>query len=227
MIIWITGCTSGLGKALAMRYCDDGHTVVGGGRNEEALEELRSGFPRGHFLRLDVGDESSVESFCGQARELTGAPDYLINNAGVMNKPARLWEVSGEEFGKLTNININGVAHMIRHVVPFMLEVKRGIVVNLSSGLGKRGMSNVAPYCASKHAVEGLSSAVALEFSEISSELACIALSPGVINTSMLQKNLGEGASEHQTADDWVEKAAPYILGLHFSNNGDSLRVPD
>lgn len=210
-----------------MEYCRAGHRVVGGGRNEEALEELRGEFPDGHFIKLDVADEGSVELFCSAAYEATGAPDYLINNAGVMNKPGRLWEIGDEEFSQLTDINVNGVARMIRYVVPFMLKVKRGIVVNISSGLGKNGMVGVAPYCASKHAVEGLSAALALEFEEVSTKLACIALSPGVINTSMLQKNLGDGAAVYQTADAWVKKAAPYILNLNFSNNGDSLRIPD
>jgi len=227
MITWITGCTGGLGRALAGRYCRDGHVVVGGGRNEAVLAELKAEFPAGNFFMLDVGDEQSVKLFCKLAYEATGAPDYLINNAGVMNSPQPLWKVSNEEFSELTTINVNGVASMIRHAVPSMLERNEGLVVNISSGLGKRGMVNVAPYCASKHAVEGLSSALALEFAEIGSKVGCVALSPGIINTNMLQKNLGAGADVHQTSDVWVEKAAPFILNLSAKNNGESLRVSD
>ena len=148
MTIWLTGCTSGLGRALVPRFIDAGHTVVGGGRNEDSLKALRQEFPGSHFLKLDVASDSSAMAFCREASEAAGAPQLLINNAAIINSPKPLWDVTAEEFDQLTAININGVANMIRHTVPRMLESRSGVIVNLSSGWGRLVSPEVAPYCA-------------------------------------------------------------------------------
>jgi len=229
MVIWITGCTAGLGKALVKEWIEAGHVVVGGGRNQKVLDELSDtyGSRGGYFFQVNVADDVSVKQFCTKAKAASGTPDYLINNAGMMNQRQPLWEVSAEEFDQLTSININGVANMIRHTVPFMIDVDRGVVINLSSGLGTSTMPYVASYCASKFAVEGLSRSLAQEFEEISPALGCIAMSPGVIHTDMLEIAFGDSASAYHTADVWAKKAAKYILNLTAAHNGQSLRIPD
>lgn len=223
MTIWLTGCTSGLGRSLVPHLNDAGHTVVGGGRNQDSLDALTAEFPESHFLSLDVAQEDSVRAFCETAFEAAGAPELLINNAAVINSPKPLWEVSAQEFDQLTAININGVANMIRHAVPLMLGSKSGIIINLSSGWGRSVSPEVAPYCASKWAIEGLTKALA---EELPAGLAAVALNPGVINTPMLQSAWGSGADHYPSASDWAEVAAPYMLNISTTDNGASLTVP-
>ena len=219
MIIWLTGCTSGLGRALIEKYyADHNITLVAGARRP--LCELSELYPRSHFLTLDVANEESVKNFCNKAYQVTGAPDLLINNAAIINENAPLWEIPALDFDQLMRINISGVANMIRHTVPKMIEAKKGVIVNLSSGWGRSTSPEVAPYCASKWAIEGLTKALA---QELPSGLAAVALNPGIIDTPMLQKTFGGDSSQFPNAEKWAEKAAPYILKLNENDNGCSL----
>ncbi|KAF2294019.1 hypothetical protein GH714_006459 [Hevea brasiliensis] len=103
-----------------------------------------------------------------------------------------------------------------------MLPKKEGIIVNFSSGWGRSGAALVAPYCASKWAVEGLTRSVAKELPD---GMAVIALNPGVIHTEMLQSCFGTSASIYQEPDAWAPKAATMILNLAGADNGASLTV--
>jgi len=165
----------------------------------------------------------AVIDFCEKAHAVSGAPDLLINNAAIINPNRNLWEISAEEFDQLTAININGVANMIRHTTPLMVEAESGIIVNLSSGWGRSTSPQVAPYCASKWAIEGLTQALA---QELPSGLATVALNPGIINTEMLQKTFGNDSSSFPSPETWAKTAAPYILELNSSHNGQSLTAP-
>ena len=223
MTIWLTGCTSGLGQALVAELSEKGHIVVGCGRNEIALQKLREEFADCCFLPCDVSDDASVVDFVNEALLQSGEPDLLINNAAVVNNPAPLWEISAEEFDQITAINLNGVANMIRHTTPLMLSNESGMIVNLSSGWGRSTSPEVAPYCASKWAIEGLSQALSQELPE---NVGVVALNPGVINTNMLQKCWGEGANDFPGPEQWATTAAPFILGLTPRDNGKALTAP-
>ncbi|MGB2559527.1 MAG: SDR family oxidoreductase [Akkermansiaceae bacterium] len=222
--IWITGCTSGLGRALIDEFTTAGHKVAGCGRREELIDELAEDFPAPHyFAQADVADDLEVKQFCSDAFKQTGAPDLLINNAAIVNVPASLWEIPAHDFDRLTAININGTANMIRHTVPMMLQQGHGMIVNLSSGWGRSTSPEVAPYCASKWAIEGLSQALA---QELPRGLGVVALNPGVINTRMLQTCWGEHAHSYEDATSWAKTAAPFLLGLKPSQNGQALTAP-
>jgi NAD(P)-dependent dehydrogenase (short-subunit alcohol dehydrogenase family) len=140
-----------------------------------------------------------------------------------MHKPAPLWQVPAPEFSKLIDVNVKGVANVIRAFVPAMIEAGHGVIVNLSSGWGRSASPEVAPYCASKWAIEGLTKSLA---QELPAGMAAVPLNPGVINTDMLQKCFGPSASHYPTAQEWAEQAAPFILGLGPKDNGQSLNVP-
>ena len=141
--------------------------------------------------------------------ERAGAPDFLINNAAVINHNAPLWEVGSVEFDRLTAVNINGTANTIRHFVPAMINRGSGVVVNFSSGWGRSASAEVGPYCASKWAIEGLTRALA---EELPDEMAAIPLNPGIINTEMLQSCFGGNADMYPSADEWAARAVPFIL---------------
>ena len=226
MVIWLTGCTSGIGRALVEEFTNAGHLVFAGARR--SMSELSELYPTQHFYPLDVADEDSVRAFCDKAYKVTGTPNFLINNAAVMNTQAPLWEISGEEFDTLMQINVSGTVNMIRHTMPYFLKNDRSyknIIVNLSSGWGRSTSPMVAPYCASKWAIEGLNQALSQEFT-IESNVATVALSPGVVNTDMLQICMGNAADSCITPIDWAKIAVPFILNLDHRNNGESLTLP-
>ena len=225
MNIVITGVTRGLGRALAEWYIAHGHTVAGCGRSGQIIFDLRFAHAEPHgFDPVDVALPNRVALWAEKVLGTMGPPDLLINNAGLMNEPAPLWKVPAEQFTRLVGVNLLGVANVVRAFVPAMVERRAGVIVNLSSGWGREVAPNVAPYCASKWAVEGLTKALAEELPE---GMAAVPLNPGIIDTEMLRQCWAGEAAGYPKADKWAEKAAPFILGLGPKDNGRSLSVPD
>ena len=220
--ILITGVTRGLGRALAEWYIAHGHTVIGCGRSAEILN-LRFTYPAPHaFTALDVTEENKVALWAEKVSASHGALDFLINNAALMNTPAPLWTVPAAEFNRLIDVNIKGVANVIRHFVPAMVARRQGVIVNFSSGWGRSISADVAPYCASKYALEGLTKSLA---QELPAGMAAVPLDPGVIDTDMLRLAWGDGAAAHPKAAAWAVVAAPFILQLGPKDNGQSVNV--
>lgn len=224
MKILITGVSRGLGRALADYFMAKGHTVIGCGRDPEKILDLRFACAAPHrFDIVDVAQAAKVDVWHETVSATHGAVDLLINNAAIINRPAPLWEVPAAEFKALVDINVTGVANVIRAFVPEMIAAGKGVIVNLSSGWGRSVSPEVAPYCASKFAIEGLTQALATELPE---PLAAIPLNPGVIATEMLATCWGDDAKAYPTPEDWVQRAAPFILQLGRKDNGRSLTVP-
>jgi NAD(P)-dependent dehydrogenase (short-subunit alcohol dehydrogenase family) len=224
-IILLTGATRGLGRSLVERFTAAGHRVVGCGRSAEHVAALRATFGSPHrFDVVDVTDDAAVAAW---SRELVAAglvPELLINNAAVINTPRPLWEVPADEFQTLVDVNILGVANVIRHIVPAMIARRSGVIVNLSSGWGRSTAPDVAPYCATKYAIEGLTLALA---QELPKGMAAVPMNPGIINTDMLRQCFADGASAYPGPDEWSRSAAPFLLQLSARDNGKSLTVPD
>lgn len=224
MTIWLTGCSSGLGRALAKCFATAGHIVAGCARRADRIASLTEAFPSTSFFKVcDVSSDKEAAAFCRAAHSATGSPDLLINNAAIINPSARLWEIPAEDFDRLMAVNLSGTANMIRHALPFMLQEGKGVIVNLSSGWGRSTSPEVAPYCASKWGIEGLTQALA---QELPRGLAAVALNPGVIDTAMLRSCFGEDAEGHRTPAEWAESAAPFFLSLGVEDNGASLTAP-
>ena len=152
--IVITGVTKGLGRALAEQFSSMGHTVIGCGRNKDILNNLSKSLQENtDFKALDISDYGMVRSW---AKEILGkfdVPDYLINNAAVINKNAPLWKVPFNEFSELIDINVKGTYNTIKSFLPEMIKYKKGTIVNFSSGWGRTTSPQVAPYCSSKWAI--------------------------------------------------------------------------
>lgn len=222
-VIVITGATRGLGRALVPLFAAAGHTVAGCGRSEARVAELRTAFPPPHhFTTVDVVDAAAVGRWASEVLAEVGPPDLLINNAALMNTPAPLWEIDPAEFGAVVDVNVKGVFHVIRAFLPSMVKRDSGVVVNLSSGWGRSTSPEVAPYCATKYAIEGLTLALA---QELPRGMAAVPLNPGVIDTDMLRQAWAEGAGSYPKADQWAKKAAPFLLALGPKDNGRSLSV--
>lgn len=223
MKIVITGVTRGLGRALVEEFLRGGHTVIGCGRSGEAIFDLRMAHQEPHdFSVVDVAQDNKVAIWAAKILENDTPPDLLINNAGVMNRLAPLWEIEDREFAKVLDVNVRGVANMIRHFVPPMVARKAGVIVNFSSGWGRGTSPQVAPYCATKFAIEGLTHALAQELPQ---GMAAVALNPGVIDTDMLRSCWADDAGNYPKAEAWAKVAAPFILGLGAKDNGRSLSV--
>jgi NAD(P)-dependent dehydrogenase (short-subunit alcohol dehydrogenase family) len=222
--IVLTGCTKGLGRALVAEFVALGHTVIGCGRNPEAVLDLRfSVSAPSSFDVLDVAEPMKVALWAERMLTVHGAPDLVINNAGLLTEPAPLWKQDAAAVAKLFQVNLTGVVHVIQGFVPAMIARGAGLVVNLSSGWGRSVSGEFAPYCASKWGVEGLTKALA---EELPAPLAAIPLSPGVIDTAMLRQCYDEAAGGYAKPAEWAKVAAPFMLGLGREQNGESLTVP-
>lgn len=223
-VIAITGVSRGLGLAMTEKFIELGHTVCGCARSPEKVENLKQKYGSPHYFSVvNVAEDVEVKSWTEQFLANYTPPDLLINNAAIINPLAPLWRVSNEEFSQLIDVNIKGVANVLRYFVPAMLLRKSGIIVNLSSGWGRSTSPQVAPYCASKWAIEGLTRSLAQELPE---GMAAIPLNPGIIHTEMLEVCYGEDAKSYTAIQDWVEKAVPFLLSLKPSDNGNPLTVP-
>ena len=224
-LVVITGVSRGLGRAMVEDFVRRGHVVLGCARSAKAVEDLRRRFAPPHdFQALDVASDSEVKAWAERVLRSHGPPELLLNNAGVANRLAPLWEISVQEFSDVIDINIKGVANVIRHFVPAMVRQGRGVIVNFSSGWGRSTDAQVAPYCATKWAIEGLTQALA---QELPSGMAAVPLSPGIINTDMLRICFGDSASAYPPPAEWAKHAVPFLLRLGPRDNGQPLTVPN
>ena len=219
-IVCISGCSRGLGRAMAIEFASRGWKVGGGARNTDDLETLRKKLPADHFIDfLDVTDPGGVESFANRLETSLGTPDLLVNNAGLINRNAPLTEISAEEFSSVLEVNLGGIHNMIRSFVPKMIKMGHGIIANFSSYWGHSTAPEVAPYCATKWGVEGLTRSLA---QELPSGLAAVAFNPGVINTDMLQSTFGAEAKNYPKPQDWSVDAVTRLENLDAQDNGQS-----
>lgn len=222
--VLVTGVTRGLGRALAVRLAGLGHVVIGCGRTREAVEELQATLDEPHgFSVVDVASAAEVDAWARRVLARHPPIDLLINNAGVINANAPLWEIPEEEFAHVLDVNLKGTYHVLRSFLPSMLERGHGVIVNFSSGWGRSTSSEVAPYCATKWGIEGMTRALA---QELPPGMAAVALNPGVIHTAILESCYGQSAKSYPGPERWAERAAPFLLDLGPKDNGKSLTVP-
>ena len=219
-LVCISGCSRGLGRAMALEFASRGWKVAGGARSTDGLETLKNKLQSDHFIDfLDVTDPAGVDSFASRLEEILGVPDLLVNNAGLINRNAPLAEITPEEFSSVLSVNLGGIHNMIRSFVPKMIEKGQGIIANFSSYWGQSTAPEVAPYCATKWGVEGLTRSLA---QELPSGLAAVAFNPGVINTDMLQSTFGAEAKNYPNPQDWSVDAVTRLENLDAQDNGQS-----
>lgn len=183
----ITGAGRGIGAAIASRLADDGFAVHLAGRTLAALEahaaELRaSGHGEVHCHVLDVTDPAQVEQLFDRVDALCGAPAVVVNNAGISGS-APFHRMDHAHWQSMFSVNVDGVFHMCRAAVPRMREAGYGRIVNLGSTAGLKGYAYVAAYVAAKHAVIGLTRALAVECARHG--ITVNAVCPGFADTDM------------------------------------------
>ena len=222
--ILITGVTRGLGRAMVEEFVRLGHVVVGCGRSEKEIVQLQKQFSAPHdFAAVNVADDSQVAAWAGRILSAHGPPDLLLNNAALINRNAKLWEVPAQEFSDIIDVNIKGVTNVIRHFVPAMVRRRRGVIVNFSSGWGRSTDAGVAPYCATKWAMEGLTQALA---QDLPAGMAAVPLNPGIIASDMLRNCFGGSASDYPAPPTWAKSAVPFLLKINPADNGRPMTAP-
>jgi NAD(P)-dependent dehydrogenase (short-subunit alcohol dehydrogenase family) len=222
--ILITGVTRGCGRALVEQFIRYGHVIIGCGRSEKEIAALAKKFPApNHFSVVNIADDAQVAAWAKKVLSSHTAPDLLLNNAALINHVAPLWKVPAREFSDVIDVNIKGTANVIRHFVPEMIARGHGVIINFSSGWGRSTDAEVAPYCATKWAIEGLTQSLA---QELPPGLAAAALNPGIINTDMLRTCWADGAKSYPSPEEWAQNAAPFLLKLDAAHNGQQLTVP-
>ncbi|PEE65975.1 short-chain dehydrogenase [Bacillus thuringiensis] len=221
----ITGVTQGLGRAMVDRFDELGWNIYGCGRSKDKIEELKKQYSKIHdFQVIDVSDSQQVNNWANYILNRHTAPDMIVNNASIVNQNAQLWKITAQEFENVMNVNVNGVVNIIRAFVPTMVARKEGIIINMSSSWGREGEAELAPYCASKFAIEGITKSMALELPH---GMAVVALDPGgSISTPMLKSCAPQYINESPTPETWSHKATQYILNITIDKNGDSLTCP-
>jgi NAD(P)-dependent dehydrogenase (short-subunit alcohol dehydrogenase family) len=197
-VVLVTGALTGIGRATALAFAQEGAKVVVSGRKDaegQALvEELNTLGAEAHFHRADVRFEADVEQLVAQTVARFGRLDIAVNNAGTEGTPGPITEQTAETYNSTFDTNVLGVLLSMKHQLKVMQEQGSGSIVNVSSVLGRKGMGNVSVYTASKHAVEGLTKAAALEVAHTGVRVNVVA--PGPIETPMLNRFVG--TEEHK-----------------------------
>lgn len=221
-IVVATGVTRGLGRAMVDEFIRLGHTVFGCARTRKQIEELSHTYPDQNFETVDVSSEAEIKTWAQRVVKKAGPPDFVLNNAAIINSKAPLWEVNSQEFSEQVDINVKGVVNVVRHFVPSMMARRSGVIVNFISRWGTRFEAEMAPYCATKWAVVALTRVLAEELKP--QGISAVGLNPGIVRTAMLQRYLGSFTgteiSTYPTPTEWAKIAVPYILQLCLKDTG-------
>ncbi len=218
--VLITGTGSGMGRAAAVYLAEQGFVVYAATRMPEKLSEIRS--ENLHPLKLDITDPQSIEKAVGQIERI----DILINNAGY-GLVSTVEEVTEEEMFDQFNVNVFGVMRMCKAVIPKMRKQNSGVIINISSFLGKIGLPLLTFYNASKYAVEGITDSLRYELRNFNIRVHSIM--PGFFDTNFARDNLVTNEktfSKNSPYDQIVSNLAPVIVA-QINNGNDTVEVSE
>ena len=235
-----TGALTGIGRATAIAFANEGaRLVVSGRHNDEGqrlVAELRKLGTEAEFLRSDVRHEDDVRTLVDQTVARFGRLDVAVNNAGTEGRPGPVTEQTADSYAATFDTNVLGTLLSMKHELRVMLAQGHGSIVNVSSTYGRTGAPGASVYVASKHAVEGLTKAAALEAAGSGVRVNVVA--PGPIETGMLNRFTGTndrkvglvagvplqrtGRPEEiaQTIVFVSSDKAPFITGASFAVDG-------
>jgi NAD(P)-dependent dehydrogenase (short-subunit alcohol dehydrogenase family) len=186
----ITGGNAGIGRAAAIKFARHGAKVAVSGRREKegntVVAEIQALGGEAIFVRTDVSKASDVKAMIEQTLATFGRLDFAFNNAGVEQALTPLPDQTEETYDQIMDINVKGVWLSLKHEIPAMLKTGGGAVVNNSSVGGLIGFATIPIYIASKHAVNGLTKSIALEYAKQNVRVNAVA--PGAIETRMFRE---------------------------------------
>jgi NAD(P)-dependent dehydrogenase (short-subunit alcohol dehydrogenase family) len=217
-VVLITGALTGIGRATALAFAQQGASVVVSGRRADAGEalvtELRALGAKAEFVRADVRHESDVQNLVDATVARFGRLDVAVNNAGTEGRPGPVTEQTAEGYAATFDTNVLGVLLSMKHELRVMQAQGAGSIVNLSSTMGQRGAAGASLYTASKHAVEGLTKSAALEAAAFGVRVNAVA--PGPIETAMLDRFTGS-----------ADRKAGLVAGVPLKRTGQPEEIAD
>jgi NAD(P)-dependent dehydrogenase (short-subunit alcohol dehydrogenase family) len=215
-VVLITGALTGIGLATAVAFAQEGARIVISGRRDEdgqaLVAELRALGADAEFVRADVRHEDDVRNLVDRTVQRFGRLDVAVNNAGTEGKPGPLTEQSAETYAATFDTNVLGTILSLKHEMRVMLAQRHGNIVNLSSTMGSRGAAGASMYVASKHAVEGLTKAAALEGAAAGVRVNAVA--PGPVETALLNRFTGD-----------ADRKASLIAGVPVKRAGTAQEI--
>jgi NAD(P)-dependent dehydrogenase (short-subunit alcohol dehydrogenase family) len=192
-VVLVTGALTGIGRATAIAFAEEGAQIVISGRHDaegQALVvELRKIGQEVEFVRADVGREEEVRNLIDKVVARFGRLDVAVNNAGTEGKRGPVTEQTPESYAAAFDTNVLGTLLCMKHELRVMQPQGSGSIINLSSTLGERGAPGASLYAASKHAVEGLTQVAALEAAAFGVRVNAVA--PGPVDTELLSRFSG------------------------------------
>ena len=199
--VWITGASSGIGKALALEFANQGASLLLSGRRIEALIELQSECKNPELVKVlafDLGNYEEAKEWVAQALKAMGRIDLLINNAGISQR-SLIAETNMAVVEKLMRVNYLGTVALTTTLLPHWLESKTGKVAVVTSLMGRFGSPYRSGYCGAKHALHGFFDVLRMEHEKDGLQVSILA--PGFVQTNIAHNALvGDGS--HQNAQD-------------------------
>lgn len=181
----VTGGASGIGLAIAERLVGSGAEVTIWDRKADTAR-MAAATLGGHAVVVDVADADAVARAVAETADAAPAIDILINNAGITGPNAKLWDYPADAWKQVFDVNVHGMFHCCRTVVPLMRARNYGRIVNISSVAGKEGNPNAAAYSASKAAVMALTKSLAKELADTGIRVNCV--TPAAVRTSLFEQ---------------------------------------
>ena len=217
-VVLITGALAGIGRATALAFAREGASIVVSGRRDDAgqalVAELRALGADAEYVRADVRKDEEVRALVDKTVSRFGRLDVAVNNAGTEGKPGPIAEQTVETYNATFETNVLGTLLGMKHELRVMQAQGSGSIVNLSSTLGSRGAPGATLYVASKHAVEGLTKAAALEAAAFGVRVNAVA--PGPVDTEMLDRFTGS-----------AERKAGLIAGVPLQRAANPSEIAD
>jgi NAD(P)-dependent dehydrogenase (short-subunit alcohol dehydrogenase family) len=217
-VVLITGALTGIGRATAFAFANEGARIVVSGRRDDAGEalatELRALGAEVEFVRADVRRENEVQTLVDKTVARFGRLDVAVNNAGTEGKLGPVTEQTADDYAATFDTNVLGVLLSMKHELRVMQAQGSGSIVNLSSTMGHRGAAGASLYTASKHAVEGLTKSAALEAAAFGVRVNAVA--PGPIETAMLGRFTGN-----------ADRKAGVVAGVPLKRAGRPEEIAD
>ncbi len=209
-IVLITGASSGIGKRTALLLAENGYVVYAGTRDPSRLNDIKN--KNLYVLALDITQTESIITAIKKITQLHKKIDILINNAGY-GLVSTVEEVNEEEMYAQFNVNVFGLLRVTKAVIPLMRENRWGVIINISSFLGKIGLPLLTFYNSSKYAVEGITDSLRYELRDFNIRVHSVM--PGFFNTNFAKDNLrinSQTFNENSPYAELVSRLAPTIV---------------